>query len=96
MLSFFFALYIDYLYSITYQSQVFINLLFLLVLVYKSCYFKSFIVVPSLVISVLIKLFLLCNNMFDGHTLPLMLICLVMVVLYVNGLKIPPYRPLVL
>ena len=55
MLSFFFALYIDYLYCITLQNQVFINLLFLLVLVYESCYFKSFIVVPSLVILVLIK-----------------------------------------
>ena len=55
MLSLFFTLYMDYLCCITPQNQVFINLLFLLVLVYTSCYFRSFIVLPYLVILVLIK-----------------------------------------
>ena len=96
ILSLFFALYMDYLYCISLQNQVFINLLFLLVLVYASFYFRSFILVPSLVILVLVKQLLLCNNVFGGPTLPLMFACLFTAVLCVNGLKIPPNRPLAL
>ena len=55
MLSLFFAQSIDYLYCIALLNQVFINLLFLLVLVYVSCYFRSFIVALYLVILVLVK-----------------------------------------
>ena len=55
MLSLFFAQSMDYLYCITLLNQVFINLLFLLVLVYVSCYFSIFIVALYLVILELIK-----------------------------------------
>ena len=96
MLSLFFALYIAYLCCIALQNRVYINLLFLLVLVYKSSYFRSFIVVPSLVILMLKKLLLLCSNVFGGHALPLMFASLFAAVLCVNRLKIPPNSPLVL
>ena len=55
MLSFFFAQSMDYLYCITLLNQVFINLLFLLVLVYVSSYCRSFIVALYLVILELVK-----------------------------------------
>ena len=96
MLSLFFALSMDYLYCIALQNWVFINLLFLLVLVYESCYFRSFIVAIYLVILVLVKWLLLYNNMFGGYTLLLMFTYLFVAVLCVNRLKIPLNRPLVL
>ena len=86
----------DYLYCIALQNQVFISFLVLLVLVYINCYFKNFIVVPSLVILVVVKQLLLCNNVLSGHALPLMFACLFAAVLCINGLKIPPNHPLVL
>ena len=85
----------DYLCCIASQNQVFIYLLFLMVLVYERCYFSSFIVFLSLVILELTKL-LLYNNVFGGHALPLMFACLFMAVLCVNRLNIPLKHPLVL
>ena len=55
MLSLFFAQSMDYLYCIALLNQVFINLLFLMVLVYVSYYFRSFIVALYLVILELVK-----------------------------------------
>ena len=70
MLSLFLTLYMDYLCCIALENEVFINLLFLLVLVYGRFYFRCFIVIPFLVILVLVKQFLLFSTVFGGHTLP--------------------------